>query len=136
MRGRRKTGTRQNEGGADLEKPGVGRCLESQPFTPSISLVCLDTLSSSVDLGLVPLLASGDGFILEGVVGAAVVEVVAEAGYHQGEALDLPQLPPPGGVCDDGEHQLWRSRCRALVGVRCNYRRGRVDGWVTSCGTC
>ena len=35
-----------------------------------------------------------------------VVQVVAEAGDHQGQALDLPQLLPPGRVGDDREHQL------------------------------
>ena len=35
-----------------------------------------------------------------------VVQVVAEAGNHQGQTLDLPQLLPPGGVGDDREHQL------------------------------
>ena len=46
------------------------------------------------------------GLDLVTVVRPSVVEVMAEAGDDHGQALDLPELLPPGGVGDDREHQL------------------------------
>ena len=46
------------------------------------------------------------GLDLVTVVRPSMVEVMAEAGDDHGQALDLPELLPPGGVGDDGEHEL------------------------------
>ena len=43
---------------------------------------------------------------LEAVVGSSVVKIMTETSYHQRQTLQLPQLLPPGGVGDDGEHEL------------------------------
>lgn len=48
----------------------------------------------------------GGRFDLEGIVRAAMVQVVAEAGDDQGEAFDLPEDLPPLRRGQDGEHHL------------------------------
>ena len=46
------------------------------------------------------------GLDLVTVVCPPVVQVMAEAGDHHGQTLYLSELLPPGGVGDDGEHEL------------------------------